>query len=134
MSWLKDLLQTDHRLRVLAITSSDPDRAFLEGIAGRAHWDLKLVSSCEAAVAPVRHQAPAVILCDRDLPGTDWREAVRYLREHLPASAIIILAAEMDDRFWLEVIQRGGYDVVTRPLHEHRVVATVRQASLQPTK
>jgi DNA-binding NarL/FixJ family response regulator len=134
MSWLKDLIQTDARIRVLAITSNEMDRIVLEGIAARARWDLKFASGCEAAVASAKHPAPAVILCDRDLPGTDWRETVRYLTEHALTGAIVVIAPETDDRFWLEVIERGGYDVITRPFHENRVVVTVRQAALQPTK
>ena len=134
MSWLKDLLQSGDKIRVLAVTSNALDRISLEGIAARAHWNLKLAPNCETAAAALKHRPPAVIICDRDLPHIEWRETLRFLSLHAPASPIVVISPDTDDRFWLEVIERGGYDVITRPFHENRVVTTVRQASDRTTK
>ena len=134
MSWLKSLLQHDTRTRVLAITANDSDHIALQGIAARARWDLKFAPGPEGAAETLKHLPAAVVLCDRDLPGLDWRDALRRVRETSPSSAIVVIAPHTDDHFWLEVIERGGFGVVTRPFHENRLIVTVRQAALQPTK
>jgi len=132
MSWFKHLLGAgENRIRVLAVTANEVDRFVLEGIGTRAGWDLKVTGNCQDAMASLKHRPAQVILCDRDLPQVEWREALRVFGTSAPGCAVVLISPETDDRFWLEVIEHGGYDVVTRPIHEARVSSAVRQAFSQ---
>lgn len=130
MEWFRYLtkrLQGDaERIRVLAVLPDPRDRAFIDAIAAHENWELKLSSSCDSAREALRHYRADVILCDRDLNGCDWREAIAMLSAG--NNRTILASPATDDKLWLEVIERGGYDVITKPFHEHRVIQTVTTA------
>jgi len=135
MSWFKDVLhQPDNRIRVVGVIPNPRDHVALSAIGVHAHWDLRLVQSCDGAAGVLKRREADVIICDRDLPAWDWREAIEFLRAHAPGARIIISSPANDDRFWLEVMERGGYDVLTRPFQEPRVVQTVQLAANEITK
>ncbi len=77
--------------------------------------------------AASRLKAP-VILCDRDLPGADWREAVQVLATSSRGACVILLSSVLDDYLRDEVGRKGGHDVLSKPLREDDVVRAVKLA------
>jgi CheY-like chemotaxis protein len=135
MSWLKSIIESPgNRIPVVALTTNPSDPAALTGLAERAGWSLTMATDLEGAAAALLRHPGAVILCDRDLAGVGWREAAHLLTLCSPEIRFVVLSPETDDRFWLEVIERGGYDVLTRPIHDNRAIVAVRQASLAVRK
>ena len=117
-----------HRISVLAITSNDGDRRLLSSFSVRGQWDLVFTSSCQEALAILESRRAAVIVCDRDLPGPDWRECVRSLAGARPESPILLMSSIFDEYLWEEVVHIGGYDVAPKPLQEEQVVRIVNLA------
>lgn len=69
-----------------------------------------------------------VIFCDRDLPETEWREAVLTLAA-LPHRPIVILLSEVADEYlWSEVFRIGGFDVLVKPLRAEDVRRAIKLA------
>jgi DNA-binding NtrC family response regulator len=135
MSWIANLLRpAEPRIRVLGILPCAPDRTALIGIAERAGWELKLAADTGSALRILKHYEARVIICDREQPDCEWRETIRLLTAHAPASCLILTSSVTNDRLWLEVIERGGYDVLTMPFHENRVLNAVRLGSDQVRK
>jgi DNA-binding NtrC family response regulator len=130
MSWIREMLGSgEDRIEVLAVMPDTLDRSVLEGIAARERWALRFAPGCDKGVEALRRHPAAVIICDRDQPRDDWREALLRLAAEAPGKPIIVSSTETDDRFWMEVMERGGYDVVTRPFVEGRLVGLVRRAA-----
>ena len=67
-----------------------------------------------------------MIVCDRDLPGRDWRQTLQYLAKLSPC--ILLASTGIDGALWQEVVQCGGHDVLAKPLEEQRVLKTIDQA------
>jgi DNA-binding NtrC family response regulator len=124
MAWIRGETETIH---VLAVMPDAKDRAALAKIAQQEKWDARFALHMQAAVEILRRVEAPVIICDREFT-PDWREAIRFFGSHSPRSRVILTSPGTDDRLWLEVIEHGGYDVLTRPLHEGRVVQAVRLA------
>lgn len=72
-------------------------------------------------------QAP-IILCDRDLPGTEWRDVVGMMASSNHGACAVLVSRVVDDYLWKEVIRKGGYDVLSKPLKEDEIVRSVRLA------
>ena len=70
----------------------------------------------------------AVILCDRDLPGVDWRHALEKLAASRPDCPIVLTSSVNDEYLWDEVVHTGGYDVLSKPLQEDLTVRAVNLA------
>jgi FixJ family two-component response regulator len=64
-----------------------------------------------------------VFLCDRDLPGLEWQEGVPRLVRASSTSCLILLSDVSDPYLWDELVQHGGFDVLTRPFQRKQVLA-----------
>lgn len=133
MSWLSKIIggPGEQRLRVLAVLPNPPDRAAFAGIAAHARWEVRMASTCDSAEEILKHHPVDVIVCDRDVKPAGWRGAIEALSTHAPHSRFILSTPANDDKLWLEVIERGGYDVLSTPLHEDRVIRAINQAAKQ---
>ena len=128
VSWWRAADETSNRIRVLAITNDDRDKRALAAFSVRNRWDLIMTGACEEALEIVKKGGAAVILYDRDLPGLDWRDALRKLAAATPACPVILTSPVNDGYLWGEVIRRGGYDVLAKPLEEDQTVRFVNLA------
>jgi DNA-binding response OmpR family regulator len=115
-------------LVVLAVTRSEADLKDLRSIADRSGWELTGTPDCEVALSILTRLPVPVVLCDRDLPGRDWRESVKCLLSPVAPPCVILTSSVNDSYLWQEVVQTGGYDVLVKPFHEEQVVSTVRRA------
>src|ERR1700716_242313 len=120
--------ENGERIPVLAIAREEPDRNSLSAFSVRGQWDLVLTSSYEEALDLLKKMRAAVILCDRDLPGLDWRSALETLAASRPDCPIILTSSVNDEYLWDEVIHKGGYDVLSKPLREDLTVRAVNLA------
>ena len=120
--------ESRERIPVLAIAREDLDRNSLAAFSVRGQWDLVLTRSCEEALEALKKMRAAVILCDRDLPGLDWRDALEKLSAARPDCPIVLTSSVNDEYLWDEVIHKGGYDVLSKPLQEDLTVRAVNLA------
>jgi len=120
--------ESGERIPVLAIAREDLDRNSLSAFSVRGQWDLVLTESCEEALEALKKMRAAVILCDRDLPGVDWRNTLEKLSASRPDCPIVLTSSVNDEYLWDEVIHKGGYDVLSKPLQEGLTVRAVNLA------
>src|SRR5581483_269033 len=113
------------RTTLVALTADPEDRKLLTDLAVENGWEIHLTPNLEEAESAVdRLQAP-VALCDRELPGVDWRTVVRTLASSRHEPCVIVTGKRVDDYFWEEVIRNRGYDVLSKPLREYEVTRIV---------
>ena len=115
-------------LAVIGLIGGERDRRILDGVCARHHWSVVFADSCdEARRALDRIEAP-VVLCDRDLPGEEWRQVVEALAASPQPSCILLLSKVVDDYLRDAVVGGGGYDVLRKPLREDEVAHAIRLA------
>jgi FixJ family two-component response regulator len=119
---------TGEKIPVVAIAPDDRDKKSLAAFAVRGQWELVLTGSCEEALEALKKMRAAVILCDRDLPGPDWRQALEKLAASRSDCPIVLTSSVNDEYLWDEVIHKGGYDVLSKPLQEDLTVRAVNLA------
>jgi DNA-binding NtrC family response regulator len=126
LNWLHS--QNGERIPVLAIAPDERDKSSLSSFSVRGQWDLALTGSCDEALEMLKKMRAAVILCDRDLPGVDWRHALERLAASRPDCPIVLTSSVNDEYLWDEVVHTGGYDVLSKPLQEDLTVRAVNLA------
>jgi DNA-binding NtrC family response regulator len=126
LNWLHS--QNGERIPVLAIAPDERDQSSLSAFSVRGQWDLVLTGSCDEALDMLKKMRTAVILCDRDLPGVDWRQALEKLAASRPDCPIVLTSSVNDEYLWDEVVHTGGYDVLSKPLQEDLTVRAVNLA------
>lgn len=116
------------RVPVVALVVNEQDRHVLASVFGQEPLDVRFAESCEEAYSVANQLTAPVILLDRDWPETEWRAAVERLTKS-PHHACVILVSRVSDAYlWQELIRRGGYDVLPKPLQADKVERAVKLA------
>jgi DNA-binding NtrC family response regulator len=119
---------TAPRITLVALVVGDQDRKLLAEISARNQWSVHFTDTCGEAWVVLNQLKAPVILCDRDLPGREWRDVMQMMASSAHSACAILLSRVVDDYLWNEVIGKGGYDVLAKPLREDDVVRSVRLA------
>ena len=113
---------------VVALVREGCDRELLEGIGIRDHLDIHFADTCgEAWNATNRLKSP-VVLCERNIPGIEWPDAVRILASAVPHPCIILTSTVVDDHLRTEIVARGGYDVLATPMRDADTTRSIKLA------
>ena len=97
-------------------------------IAGPEHLEIHFAETCGEAWNMANALQAPVVLCERDVPGMEWQDVVRILAAAAPHPCVIMTSTVVDDYVWREIVTRGGYDVVARPLRSDDAARAIRLA------
>jgi len=121
-------IQPAPRLTAVGLVDCPQERKLLVDIGIDHGWEVQFADTCAEAIAASDPRRVPVILCDRDLPSSDWRDAVQTLAASSRPACVILLSNIVDDSLWEEVIRHGGYDVLAKPLRRSDVIRVVKLA------
>lgn len=116
------------RLTVVALLADARDRHVLANAFDQEPLDVRFAESCEEAVSIADQLTAPVVLLDRDWPGTEWKAAVERLASSPHHACVILVSGVSDVYLWQELTQRGGYDVLPKPLQADKVARVVKLA------
>jgi FixJ family two-component response regulator len=112
------------QIRVLCLLADPRDRTVVDDVCQKNAWNVHFA----AQVDEDRLLRPNIILLDRDLTESGWRESMIALAESSPGACIMLASQVMDGYLWNEVVRHGGYDVLAKPLREPDVSRALRLA------
>jgi DNA-binding NtrC family response regulator len=116
-------------ITLLAVTHNPDGWSDLREIAQRSGWLLRWAPSCQAAVELIERDSFSLVICDRDVPGQDWRAVVQRIASLQPRVCVLLASSVCDEYLWKEVAQHGGFDVVAKPFDADRLERAVKLAS-----
>ena len=102
-------------VKLVAITQNPDDAETLRHIASSCGWRISIVESSSAAMASLNEQPTPLVICDRDLSGEAWRDALAKIAAQPQAVCVLLASRVVDDYLWHQVIRHHGYDVVAKP-------------------
>lgn len=112
------------QITLLIVTSRAEDMPELLGLLRETPWELTSVPQEEAAAALKAAPVP-ILLFDRDLAGPSWRETIKRLIHSRRNACIVLLSNVADQYLWEEVVQQGGFDLLTRPFRKEQVLSAL---------
>jgi DNA-binding NtrC family response regulator len=71
-------------------------------------------------------EAPVVLL-DADSP-RPWQTALQLILNANPSARVVLISRLADSRMWLQVLDRGAYDLLPNPARLEEIRAVVRNA------
>ena len=95
-------------------------------MAANQGWAVYFADICGQAWSLIQQQRAPIVLCDRDSPGTEWRDVIQMMSSAPAPVYAILLSRVADNYLWNEVIRNGGYDLVATPLREEEVLRAIR--------
>jgi DNA-binding NtrC family response regulator len=121
-------LAVSSRVPIIALVVSEQDRHVLASISSQEPLDVHFAGSCEEGQAVANQLSAPIILFDRNWPGTEWRPAVESLAAAPHRPCVILISGVADDYLFQELIRRGGYDVLPKPLRPDNAARVVKLA------
>ncbi|HEY7389113.1 MAG TPA: hypothetical protein VH640_11435 [Bryobacteraceae bacterium] len=97
------------------------DQAALREIFARRKWTLCSASTFAAGAEMLENRLVPVVIVERELPLGTWRDALAFLQETDAPPLVIVVSRAADERFWAEVLNLGGHDVLATPLRAKEV-------------
>jgi DNA-binding NtrC family response regulator len=74
-----------------------------------------------------QHEIP-VVVCERDLlPGT-WIDVLEHTNALPKAPSVIVASRFADERLWVEALNLGAWDVLTKPFDRLELIRSVKLA------
>ena len=113
------------RIPILLASARTEDARGLEALLEGTAWNLIQTADCASALAALRRELYPIVLCDRDVTADPWQQAVKELSAAHAGTCVILLSPVADRYLFNEVVQNGGFDVLTRPFEKRRLLAAL---------
>lgn len=124
-------LDTDHARsaarRVLVVDDEESVRTLLARWLESAGHAVVTATGAEAALAVIRHEAPAVVVCDIRMPGRDGLWLAGQVREEFQQTAVIMASGVQDVEASIACLRYGVVDYLTKPFGRDRLRDAVRR-------
>jgi DNA-binding NtrC family response regulator len=116
------------RATLVAVFGQGEDRLSLEPILSPWEWEVIWTRTCAETVTAVRRTAAPTIVCDEIFEDGEWKELWNELKKD-PCPPEFILASRLaDERLWAELLNLGGYDLLTKPFRPEQVIRAIHGA------
>ena len=116
-------------MRKLLVIDDDVEIcALLARFLGKKGYEVSTAGRGATALELLTAQKFDVILCDHRLPDTDSLKMLDRIKELDPAAAVIIITGYSDVRIAVELIRRGAFDYVVKPLYPDEIVLRLEEA------
>jgi DNA-binding response OmpR family regulator len=113
---------------VLAVSPFDDDHSSLEQILVRSRWIVNTCRTCKDAFAILKRRSIPVIICEESLPDGSWKDVLEHTQQDANPPQLIVAARLPDERLWCEVLNLGGYDLLSKPFRQSEVCRGVTLA------
>lgn len=116
------LLGPTQQALVLLISPNEDDHALLPQILNHPNWIWRHSRNGRHARAALKRNHNAVVFCDREQPDGDWRLLLEAACSLAHPPSVILYSRVADERFWVEVLNLGGFDVLLKPFELEEVM------------
>ena len=114
----------------LAISPFEEDLSFLQRMFQDAGWKLLTAHKMAQAMEELSRERVAVVICERNLIDGNWKDVLSDLAAIWNPPRLIVVSRLADDELWIEVLNMGGFDLLSAPFREVEVAHAVGSAVL----
>ena len=112
----------------LLVSAIEEDHRFLGRVFSQQGWMLHKTRSLESAMDLLLCDPVPVVITERDLPLGNWKGVLAAIQQ-LPQVPMLIVTARLADEYlWAEVLNLGGYDVLSQPFQVTELLWVFRNA------
>ena len=114
---------------LLAVFPPGEDRTSLDNILDHSGWQLQFACTLEETQTALRAFPFTVILSEGRLSdGHCWKDILHTLHNMSNPPALIVADRLADEALWVEVLNLGGYDVLTKLFNAREVLHAMTTA------
>ena len=110
---------------LLAVSACSENHVFLKQVFRDTNWELREARAYRDALMILCNDRMPVVICESCLPDGNWKDVLSQVAVLPDAPRLIVTCREPDERLWAEVLNMGGYDVLTRPFDKNELIRAV---------
>lgn len=114
--------------KLLVIDDDQDICRLLTAFLGKKGYEVSTAGRGATAVELLKENKFDAILCDHRLPDTDSLKMLDQIRTLNPEAATIIITGYSDVRIAVELIRRGAFDYVVKPLYPDEILLRLQEA------
>lgn len=115
-------------LTVLVISSSEEDFCILTQMLGRSPFNLFRVRTFEEARTVLLQNLVPVVIADSGMADGCWKDVLCAVGSSQHPPRLVVASHLADAHLWAEVLNLGGYDVLSKPFDATEVNRAVDSA------
>jgi len=120
------------RYRILFISGCPGDARRLSQMLHSLPLDVDHAESLQHACKLLYTNAYQVILTEAELPDATWLDVLQTAAGYPGNPRVIVTDPQADARLWAEVLNQGGYDLLTQPFYAPEVRRILGNAMSRP--
>jgi diguanylate cyclase (GGDEF)-like protein/PAS domain S-box-containing protein len=114
---------------LILVVDDEPDICrILARVLEMQGYETRMATSAGQALMLGESERPAVVLLDYMMPRMDGLHVLGRLREVSPASVVVVITGQGDERVAARLMKMGAYDYLTKPLDVPHLLRVVREA------
>jgi len=110
---------------LLAVSPYREDLTFLTQTFRETTWKLCGARTYREALTLLCHDRMPVVICRCCLPDGNWKDVLSQIAVLPDPPRLLVVSGDPDDRLWAEVINLGGYDLLTVPFVQKELIWAV---------
>jgi DNA-binding response OmpR family regulator len=116
---------------ILAVFPPGEDRASIDKTFDHSEWKLQFTGTLEETQTALFTIPFAVVLSEGRLTdGYGWKDILHLLHDMSSPPVLIVADRLADEALWVEVLNLGGYDLLTKPFDTRELLHAVTAACL----
>ncbi len=113
---------------VLEVSPFPAGSSELSEILRNSPWTLTSCRTCAEAISFLKRKIAPVVVCERDLPDGSWQDILDRTSRAANPTAVIVASRVADERLWVDVLERGGYNVWLKPFDPREALRDLTEA------
>jgi DNA-binding response OmpR family regulator len=115
-------------LNVLLVGEYENDRSLIHSVFRKFGWRLFEARNRQHAMKCLEDHPVQVVIAESDIPNWNWKRVLKDLRNLANPPQLIVTSRTADESLWSEVLNVGGYDVMSQPFDEYEVQRVIASA------
>lgn len=121
----------ERNISALLLGRFENDWSLVHDIFHQAGWRLLRARNRRQALHRLVGEPVQVVIAESQLPDGDWKNVLLELRRMPSPPNLVVASRTADDRLWAEVLNIGGYDVLSQPFEAEELRRVVTSAGRQ---
>jgi two-component system response regulator HydG len=114
--------------RILVVDDDQDICLLLSRFLEKRGYAVETAGRKSAALALLKEHTFDLILCDHRLPDADSLQMLAHFRESAPGVPVIVITGYSDVRIAVELMRKGAFDYVVKPLYPDDIVLRIEDA------
>lgn len=114
---------------LIAVCSSEEDLRSLSDSLEANRWTVRHAHTCGEALQLMACENPAVVACEHELADGSWKDLFMLASRLEDPPPVVVVSRKADENLWAEVLNLGGYDVLSKPFDRTEVARVFEMAS-----